>query len=103
VFENLIDNAIQHSPRGGKVRVRVRQTERSGRPLVEARVEDSGNGFRPDDLDRVFEPFFTRREGGTGLGLSIVHRILDEHSGTIEAANRPEGGAVITLRLPPAG
>ncbi len=103
VFENLVDNAIQHSPRGGDVRVTVRQVERSGRAFVEARVEDSGSGFRPGDLERVFEPFFTRRDGGTGLGLSIVHRILDEHSGTIEASNRPEGGAVITLRLPPAG
>lgn len=103
VFENLVDNAIQHSPRGGNVRVTLRQVERGGRTFVEARVEDGGGGFRPADLERVFEPFFTRREGGTGLGLSIVHRILDEHSGTIEAANRPEGGAVITLRLPPAG
>lgn len=103
VFENLIDNAIQHSPRGGNVQVIVRQIERSGRGLVEARVEDGGSGFRSGDLERVFEPFFTRRDAGTGLGLSIVHRIIDEHSGTIEAANRPEGGAVITLRLPPAG
>ena len=103
MFENLIDNAIQHSPRGGKVQVTVRQVERSGRALVEARVEDGGSGFRPGDLERVFEPFFTRRDAGTGLGLSIVHRIIDEHSGTIEAANRPEGGAVITLKLPPAG
>jgi PAS domain S-box-containing protein len=100
VFENLIDNAVQHSDAGGEVVVSHSLVEQAGRPWVEYRVEDSGVGFAPNDLDRVFEPFFTRRDGGTGLGLSIVQRIVQEHAGRISAANRPEGGGMITLLLP---
>jgi PAS domain S-box-containing protein len=102
VFENVIDNAIQHSRRGGNVRIRSQPVERAGRCWIEFLVEDEGPGFPPRDLQHVFEPFFTGRPGGTGLGLSIVQRIVEEHSGKVTAANRPDGGAVVAILLPVA-
>ncbi|HEY6844317.1 MAG TPA: ATP-binding protein [Thermoanaerobaculia bacterium] len=100
VFVNLIQNAGQHAPAGSVVRVTGAFIEQSGRPWVECRVEDSGTGFNAEDIDRVFDPFFTRREAGTGLGLSIVQRIVHDHSGRVFAGNRPEGGAVVRILFP---
>lgn len=97
---NLIQNAVQHSPRGGTVRVEVAELVEGDRAWARCTFLDSGSGFREEDLPRIFEPFFTRRKGGTGLGLSIVYRIAEEQRARIVAANRPEGGAVITLDLP---
>ena len=103
-FENLINNAIQHSRPEQTVFVRARAIDPS---TIECVVRDHGPGFNPLDLPRVFQPFFTKRRGGTGLGLSIVQRIVDEHGGTIAAANADRGGAVLTMRFPmyrgPAG
>jgi PAS domain S-box-containing protein len=97
---NLIQNAIQHTPPGGAVVVEEEEIAAAGGAWARCSVKDSGCGFQDQDLPRIFEPFFTRRQGGTGLGLSIVQRIVDEHGGRIAAGNRPEGGAVVTLDLP---
>ena len=104
VFQNLIENGIQHASAGGSVSVTA-TVERGGMGAVlRCTVEDDGPGFRTDDLPRVFEPFFTKRRGGTGLGLSIVQRILEQHGGAASAGNRPEGGGRVTILLPlPAG
>ena len=71
-----------------------------GQDWIAYRIKDAGPGFRPEDLPRVFDPFFTRRRGGTGLGMSIAQRIVEEHGGNITAGNCPEGGAVIVVRFP---
>jgi signal transduction histidine kinase len=102
VFENLIDNAVQHSRAGGHVRIRSKPVELGGRRWIELTVEDEGSGFPAGNLGRVFEPFFTDRDGGTGLGLSIVQRIVEEHSGRVRAGNLPGRGAVVTILLPVA-
>ncbi|MEW6735439.1 MAG: PAS domain S-box protein [Acidobacteriota bacterium] len=100
VFQNLLENAIQHSPAGQTVIIDAEEISREGQICIECMVKDSGSGFRAEDLPKIFEPFFTRRRGGTGLGLSIVQRIMDEHGGKVLASNHPEGGAVMTVRFP---
>jgi signal transduction histidine kinase len=95
----LIDNAIRHSPNDGHVLVRVR-TEGADATLD---VEDDGPGIRAEDLPRLFDRFYRAAGapgGGTGLGLAIAAWIVERHDGRIEAANRPEGGARFTVRLP---
>ncbi len=99
-FRNVIENAVQHSPAGSRVRLSTGQVEEGGTRWACFTVRDAGPGFREEDLPHVFEPFYSRRRGGTGLGLSIVQRIVEEHRGTVLLGNHPEGGAQVTLRLP---
>lgn len=107
VLVNLLLNALDAVPDGGKVSVSVDYTHLASRGSPEAgktelaiRVADTGRGI-PDELEpRIFEPFFSSKETGTGLGLSISKRIVEDHGGTIRAANQPGGGAVFTVRLP---
>jgi len=105
VLDNLLKNAIQHSPRGGVVAVELAGFREDERDWVRCTVLDEGPGFRAEDLPRVFDPFFTRRRGGTGLGLSIAQRIVEQHAGRVRAGNREEGGAAVSVDLPrsPAG
>ncbi len=100
LLQNLLENAIQHSPAGSRVVLWSGSVRVDGARWAEFRVEDAGPGFRREDLPRIFEPFFTRRPGGTGLGLAIAQRIVEEHSGRIDAANAAGGGAVLRIRLP---
>jgi signal transduction histidine kinase len=102
VFQNLIQNAVEHTPRGSRVLVGVKTEELHGRLGVQCAIRDFGPGFGSSDLPRIFDPFFTRRRGGTGLGLSIVRRIVQQHSGDVQAANHPEGGGVVSVWLPVA-
>lgn len=64
------------------------------------KIEDDGPGFNPDDLEKVFSPFFSGHKEGSGLGLAISRAIVENHGGTIKAANRPGGGAAITITFP---
>lgn len=101
VHVNLIENAVQHAPRGSQVSVATHAlVDTDGRHWIEYSVADEGPGIDVDDMPRIFDPFFTRRRKGTGLGLAIVRRIIDEHHGIIEPGNRAQGGAIMTVRLP---
>jgi signal transduction histidine kinase len=102
VFQNLLQNAIQHSPSGASVTIETCKIQDDEQEWIACAVKDAGSGFAKEDLSRIFEPFFTKRQGGTGLGLSIVQRIVEEHGGTIAARNGPAGGAIMEVRLPVA-
>jgi PAS domain S-box-containing protein len=99
VFQNVLQNAIQHSAPGAEVIFEAEQIFLDDGLWIHCRISDSGPGFRDEELLKVFEPFFTRRRGGTGIGLSIVQRIMEEHGGRVIASNRPEGGAVVELQF----
>ncbi len=98
--DNLVENALHYSPAGGTIEIDGAICPDDGKRWLEISVTDHGPGFRLEDLAHVFDPFYSRRRGGTGLGLSIVRRIAEAHGGTVEAGNGPEGGAVLSLRLP---
>lgn len=98
VFINLIENGVQHAPADSEVRIEV--TAATDRTQVAIAIRDQGTGIAPEDLPRIFTPFFSRRTGGFGLGLAITERIVLEHQGKVSAANNPAGGAVMTVWLP---
>ena len=102
IIYNLTDNAVKYTPPGSTVQVSL---FREGDQVV-LTVEDNGAGIPEEDLPRIFERFYrvdkarSRAAGGTGLGLAIVRDTVEKRGGTVEAANRPGGGAVFTVRWP---
>lgn len=103
---NLVLNAVQHTGVDGVVTVEVdRAGMDSPAPVglqgpVRLRVRDTGPGVREEDVPRVFDPFFSTRNGGTGLGLAMVHRAVEAHRGAILVDSVREGGACFTIYLP---
>lgn len=110
-LDNLVRNALTHTPGGGTIAVRAsRTTDGQGQDWLSLDVVDSGPGFGPDELPRVFDRFYradssrSRAQGGTGLGLAIVRGIARAHGGEACAHNNAEGpGATVSLRLPTEG
>ncbi|MBW8010899.1 MAG: HAMP domain-containing histidine kinase [Chloroflexi bacterium] len=105
VFTNLIDNALKHTPPGGRVTVAARQVG----DQVEVSVEDTGSGIQADELSRIFERFYQldkSRRGGTersiGLGLTIAREIIHSHGGEIYAQSEPGKGSNFVVRMPVA-
>jgi signal transduction histidine kinase len=96
VFDNLLTNAVQAMPRGGSLRMAA--AAEGG--VATVTFDDTGRGFSPAALDRFAEYFFSEKEGGMGIGLSVATEIVKAHGGTLRVANRPEGGARITVVLP---
>ena len=95
---NLLLNAIQAMPEGGQLTLKG-QNSKEGQ-WIHLFIEDSGMGISLEDVDKLFDPFFSTKEGGIGLGLSITHRIIDQHHGKIEVKNAPEKGTIFTVWLP---
>jgi two-component system NtrC family sensor kinase len=95
---NLLLNAIEASPAGGEVTLRLR----GAGPSVLFEVQDQGAGIAADQLDNIFEPFFTTKESGTGLGLALVHQMVVEHGGSITVDSEVGRGTVFRVSLPAA-
>ncbi len=102
VIGNLLSNALEHTPAGGKIVLEVT----SDTTQAHLRVQDSGPGIPAEALDKVFDRFYraeasrSRATGGSGLGLSIVKTLVELHQGTVGAHNQPEGGAVFEVNFP---
>ena len=99
---NVLSNAIKFTPAGGSVHLHVSVEE----DQVRLRVSDTGMGISPDDMPRLFRPFFRSSDAykqalpGTGLGLVIVRSIMEEHKGSVDITSAPGSGTTVTLRLP---
>lgn len=96
VFLNLLINAIDAIEDTGVIKITVSCSAE----FVEVEISDSGEGMSPEALEKIFTPFFTTKSKGTGLGLSICKRLIEQHSGTIEAVSNPEGGMSFVVTLP---
>lgn len=99
VFVNLVVNAVQAMPGGGKLTIHT-SLDKDG--WVEVAVEDTGHGIAPEHMDKLFTPFFTTKEQGkgVGLGLAVSYGIIERHGGKIEVKSEVGKGSTFTVRLP---
>lgn len=105
VFWNLFNNAFQAMPDGGTLRVvteRADELDEGGRDVLRIWVSDTGKGIAAEEIEKVFDPFFTRRSGGTGLGLAITRQIVRDHGGTIQVESAAGEGTHFEILLPVA-
>jgi signal transduction histidine kinase len=102
VLINLVLNAIDATPAGGRITLAARSGARAGREGVAVTVSDTGSGIPPEVLGKIFDAFYTTKPTGegTGLGLSICRDIVRDHEGAIEVRSAPGGGSTFTVWLP---
>ena len=98
VFVNLAVNAI-HAMAGQERRQLLIRTTRVDKRAVRAEIEDTGHGIPPGNLTQLFQSFFTTKRDGMGIGLAVCRSIIEAHGGSIDAANRPGGGARFRFTL----
>jgi signal transduction histidine kinase len=95
-LDNLIRNAVDATPAGGRVSLAARR-EGAGHAIE---VRDTGTGIEPAELPRIFDLYYTTKPDGTGVGLAVTQQIVTAHGGTIEVDSRPGAGTTMTLHLP---
>jgi two-component system sensor histidine kinase PilS (NtrC family) len=100
VLWNLVRNAVQATPTGGRIRLDLFSQVRHGERYAVTTVSDTGKGMDPSHTAKIFNPFFTTKEGGTGLGLAISQRIVQMHKGFIEVRSQPGHGTVFSVFIP---
>ncbi len=100
VIWNMVSNAIQAMPEGGKLQIETRAVFNDTKEYLEIRISDNGCGIEGKNQDKVFEPFYTTKKNGTGLGLAIVNRIVETHMGKIRIKSKPGKGTDCIVLLP---
>ena len=100
VLLNLVENAVDAMPQGGRLTVSRHRLQQDGATMVELRISDTGVGIAPEDRARLFEPFFSTKSGGTGLGLAICRRAVTDLGGTIAIESEVGLGTTVIIRLP---
>jgi signal transduction histidine kinase len=103
VFLNLVLNARDAMPSGGRLTVRTAAAETEhGEGVARVRVSDTGSGIAPEHLHRIYDPFFTTKgpKSGTGLGLAVSYGIIQEHSGTMNVESQVGQGTTFHIELP---
>jgi signal transduction histidine kinase len=100
VLFNIILNAIQAMKEGGTLSIVTEPGQNGGRKFVRIVVSDTGRGIPPEELDKIFVPFFTTKTQGTGLGLPICRQLLEQHGGTITVESRVGSGSTFIIELP---
>jgi two-component system nitrogen regulation sensor histidine kinase GlnL len=110
VFHNLVRNAIEAMPGGGRLTLVTRLSMNTlfakvdlgqgQKSLAEIQIADEGQGMPEATRDKVFTPFFTTKERGLGLGLALCHRIVEEHKGAIQVTSEPGRGTAVSCFLP---
>ena len=110
LFHNLVRNAIEAMPRGGRLTLTSRLSMNplfakvdlggGARVMVEVQVADEGEGIPDATREQIFDPFFTTKTQGLGLGLALCHRIIEEHKGAIHVESEPGRGTTVTCFLP---
>lgn len=98
VFLNLILNAIDAMPSGGKLNLKTSLSREDSSIIIE--LKDNGHGMTPEVITKIYEPFFSTKEAGTGLGLSISYSIIAAHNGQITVESAPNAGSCFTVHLP---
>lgn len=105
VLINMIINALDATPPGGRIAIQTMQVETTTSNGVEITITDTGSGILPEHMDQLFDPFFTTKEvgQGTGLGLAVTAGIIEHHGGTIKVQSQPDKGTVFTIWIPCQG
>ena len=95
-LSNIVINALQAMPQRGSLTAQVERTD----SLVEINIRDTGVGIKPDDLAKIFDPYYSTKQSGFGLGLAVTRKIIEEHQGSISAESQPGAGTTFTITLP---